>query len=152
MKITRPRTCNGNYTPLLPPSLPPSLLSVLWGGCVQEFTLLRQGGNNSVKINTPPPWKKEWLILQWAPSLTSDQISLFDVEPTYHITQITLCHPPNLLTLWLCDLNSIIAVKVSKHVTSTIEMALTMQHLRPDLSSCIKLRNVIPMLYHDTQG
>ena len=25
MKITRPRTCNGNYTPLLPPSsLPPS--------------------------------------------------------------------------------------------------------------------------------
>ena len=23
MKITRPRTCNGNYTPLLPPSLPP---------------------------------------------------------------------------------------------------------------------------------
>ena len=34
-------------------------LGVLWGGCVLEFTLLLQGCIDSVKINTPPPWKKE---------------------------------------------------------------------------------------------
>ena len=37
-------------------------LGVLWGGCVSEFTLLLQGCIDSVKINTPPPWKKEWHI------------------------------------------------------------------------------------------
>ena len=32
---------------------------VLCGGCVSEITLQMLGGIDSVKINTPPPWKKE---------------------------------------------------------------------------------------------
>ena len=38
---------------------------VLWGGCVSEITLQMLGGIDSVRINTPPPWKKEWLLGVW---------------------------------------------------------------------------------------
>ena len=53
MQITHPGTCIAH----------PGRCIVLWGGCVSEFTLQLQGGIDSVKINTPPPWKKEWWVL-----------------------------------------------------------------------------------------
>ena len=49
MEITHPGTCIAH----------PGRCIVLWGGCVLEFTLQLQGGIDSVKINTPPPWIKE---------------------------------------------------------------------------------------------
>ena len=53
MEITHPGTCIAH----------PGRCIVLWGGCVSGFTLQLQGGIDSVKINTPPPWKKEWALL-----------------------------------------------------------------------------------------
>ena len=52
MEITHPGTCIAH----------PGKCIVMWGGCVSEFTLQLLGGIDSVKINTPPPWKKEWAI------------------------------------------------------------------------------------------
>ena len=53
MQITHPGTCFAH----------PGRCIVLWAGCVSEFTLQLQGGIDSVKINTPPPWKKECHLL-----------------------------------------------------------------------------------------
>ena len=67
MEITRPRTCNAH----------PGRCIVLWGGCVSEFTLQLQGGIDSVKINTPPPWKKEceFLAKHFVPFILKVELS-----------------------------------------------------------------------------
>ena len=50
LEISHPGTCIAHLGTCI----------VLWGGCISEITLQMLGGIDSVRINTPPPWKKEW--------------------------------------------------------------------------------------------
>ena len=71
MEITHPGTCIAH----------PGRCIVLWGGCVLEFTLQLQGGIDSVKINTPPQWKKEWPFHFWRLRVVKQNVFNPEISP-----------------------------------------------------------------------